>query len=129
MDFYTFKIGVMTVTGLDKDALHIYVGISVYLLSLLLFRSMVRNYSFRAFIALALVTGVALLGEYLDHRQTITELGVSGLGNAELKASIHDIVNTCLWPYVLFALSKWTKIFYSTTKAKPMIKRQKTMDY
>ena len=129
VDFYTFKIGVMEATGLDKDALHIYVGISVYLLSLLLFRSMIKNYSFRSFVALVLVTGVALLGEYLDNRQTINELGISGLGGAELKESIHDIINTCLWPYVIFALSKWTKIFHSTIKAKPMIKRQRTMDY
>lgn len=118
VDFYTFKIGVMDFTGLDRDALHIYVGISVYLISLILLRSVFKKYSIRSFIALLIVTAIALLGEYLDNRKIITELGVSGLGSAELKASIHDIVNTCLWPYVLFALSKWTKIFQSTTASK-----------
>ncbi len=129
MDFYIFKTGIMNATGLEKDALHIYVGMSVYLLSLILLRPLFKKYSVRAFMALIMVTGIALLGEYLDNRQTITELGVSGMGRAELKASIHDIVNTCLWPYVLYAITLWTKIFQSVTQVKPMIKRHKKTDY
>ena len=129
MDFYLFKNGVVDATGLDKDALHIYVGIGVYLLSLLLLRPIFKKYSVRAFIALIMVTCIALLGEYLDNRQTITELGMSGIGGAELKASIHDLINTCLLSYVLYGLTMWTKIFQSITTVKPMIKRQKKTDY
>ena len=129
MDFYIFKNGVVSATGLDKDALHIYVGISVYLLSLILLRPIFKKYSVRAFIALILVTCIALLGEYLDNRQTITELGMSGMGSAELKASIHDLINTCLLSYVLYGLTMWTKNFQSITTVKPMIKRQKKTDY
>ena len=129
MDFYIFKNGVVSATGLDKDALHMYVGISVYLLSLILMRPIFKKYSIRAFIALILVTCIALLGEYLDNRQTITELGLSGIGSAELMASIHDIVNTCLLSYVLYGLTMWTKTFQSITTVKPMIKRQKKTAY
>ena len=129
VDFYIFKNGVVSATGLDKDALHMYVGISVYLLSLILMRPIFKKYSIRAFIALILVTCIALLGEYLDNRQTITELGLSGIGSAELMASIHDIVNTCLLSYVLYGLTMWTKTFQSITTVKPMIKRQKKTDY
>ena len=129
MDFYIFKNGVVSATGLDKDALHIYVGISVYLLSLILMRPVFKKYSVRAFIALILVTCIALLGEYLDNRQTITELGMSGIGSAELKASIHDLINTCLLSYVLYGLTVWTKTFQSINTVKPMIKRQKKTDY
>ena len=129
MDFYIFKNGVVSATGLDKDALHIYVGISVYLLSLILMRPIFKKYSVRAFIALILVTCIALLGEYLDNRQTITELGMSGIGGAELKASIHDLINTCLLSYVLYGLTMWTKTFQSINTVKPMIKRQKKTDY
>ena len=129
VDFYLFKNGVVDATGLDKDALHIYVGIGVYLLSLLLLRPIFKKYSVRAFIALILVTCIALLGEYLDNRQTITELGMSGIGSAELKASIHDLINTCLLSYVLYGLTMWTKTFQSITTVKPMIKRQKKTDY
>ena len=129
MDFYLFKNGVVSATGLEKDALHIYVGISVYLLSVILLRPIFKKYSIRAFIALIMVTCIALLGEYLDNRQTITELGLSGIESAELMASIHDIINTCMLSYVLYGLTMWTKIFQSINTVKPMIKRQKKTDY
>ena len=129
MDFYLFKNGVVDATGLDKDALHMYVGISVYLLGLILMRPIFKKYSVRAFIALIMVTAIALLGEYLDNRQTITELGLAGLKAVEIKASIHDIINTCLLSYVLYGLTMWTKTFQSINTVKPMIKRQKKTDY
>ena len=129
MDFYLFKDGVVSATGLEKDALHIYVGISVYLLSVILLRPIFKKYSIRAFIALIMVTCIALLGEYLDNRQTITELGLAGIESAELMASIHDIINTCMLSYVLYGLTMWTKIFQSISTVKPMIKRQKKTDY
>ena len=129
MDFYLFKNGVVSATGLEKDALHIYVGITVYLLSVILLRPIFKKYSIRAFIALIMVTCIALLGEYLDNRQTITELGLAGIESAELMASIHDIINTCMLSYVLYGLTMWTKIFQSISTVKPMIKRQKKTDY
>lgn len=129
MDFYLFKNGVVSATGLEKDALHIYVGISVYLLSVILLRPIFKKYSIRAFIALIMVTCIALLGEYLDNRQTITELGLAGIESAELMASIHDIINTCMLSYVLYGLTMWTKIFQSISTVKPMIKRQKKTNY
>ena len=129
MDFYLFKNGVVSATGLEKDALHIYVGISVYLLSVILLRPIFKKYSIRAFIALIMVTCIALLGEYLDNRQTITELGLAGIESAELMASIHDVINTCMLSYVLYGLTMWTKIFQSISTVKPMIKRQKKTDY
>ena len=129
VDFYLFKNGVVAATGLDKDALHIYVGISVYLLSLLLLRPIFKKYSVRAFIALIMVTAIALLGEYLDNRQTITELGITAIGSTELKASIHDLINTCLLSYIIYGLTVWTKTFQSINTVKPMIKRQKKTDY
>ncbi|WP_227671531.1 hypothetical protein [Psychrobacter sp. 72-O-c] len=114
----------MNATGLEKDALHIYVGISVYLLSLILLRPIFRKYSIRSFIALIMVTGIALLGEYLDNRHTIAELGISGIGSAELRASIHDLINTCLLSYVLYALTLWTKTFQSVTKPTRLLKQR-----
>ena len=129
MDFNTFKIGVIEATGLAKDALHIYVGLGVYILSLLLLRPIFRKYSIRAVIALLLVTLIALLGEYLDNRHIIESQGLSALNSTAIKASIRDLINTCLLSYVLFALTMWTKVFQSTTAAKPLIKRYKKTDY
>ena len=125
MDFTAFKMNVIEVTGLAKDALHIYVGVGAYLLCLIVLRPIIKSQGIRSFIALIIVTGIALLGEYLDNRETIDSLGLAGLSREQLVASIRDLINTCLLSYVLFALTKWTKIFQSTapsSKAK-LLKR------
>ena len=121
MDFTAFKMNVVETTGLAKDALHIYVGIGVYLLCLMVLRPIIKRQGIRSFIALIIVTGVALLGEYLDNRETIEALGLAGLSREQLVASIRDLINTCLLPYVLFALNKWTTIFRPTA-AEPTAK-------
>ncbi len=129
MDFTTFKIDIIETTGLAKDALHIYVGVGVYLLCLLLLLPIIKKQSIRSFMALIVVTGIALLGEYLDNRHIIIPKGVFALGVVDIKASLHDLINTCLLPYVLYALNKWTPIFHPTNKPQSMIKRHKKTDY
>ncbi|TXD96733.1 hypothetical protein ES754_06715 [Psychrobacter frigidicola] len=124
MEFGNFKDGIIAVTGLDKDALHMYVGISIYLLCLILLRPIFKKQSVRSFIALIAVTCIALLGEYLDNRHTIAELGLSELGSVEIKASIHDIINTCLLSYVLYALTLWTKTFQTVSKPSSLLKQR-----
>lgn len=114
-------MNVVETTGLAKDALHIYVGIGVYLLCLMVLRPIIKSQGIRSFIALIIVTGVALLGEYLDNRETIEALGLAGLSREQLVASIRDLINTCLLSYVLYALNKWTKIFRPTA-AEPTAK-------
>ena len=79
MDFTAFKINIIEVSGLAKDALHIYVGVGVYLLCLLVLRPIIKNQSIRSFMALVVVTGIALLGEYLDNRNTIEASGMARL--------------------------------------------------
>ena len=108
MDFETFKIGVMAATGLDKDALHMYVGIGVYILCLFVLRPIVKKQFIRSFVAVMVVSGVALVGEYLDNRDMITEQGFLALDRVAITASIHDLINTCLLSYVLFALMNAT---------------------
>ena len=124
VDFQTFKMGVIAATGLDKDALHMYVGISVYLLCLVLLRPIFKKQGIRSFIALIIVTSVALLGEYLDNRHIIVPKGIFALGGEDIKASIHDLINTCLLSYLLYALTMWTKIFQPTNAATRMLKQR-----
>ena len=76
MDFNTFKINVVETTGLAKDALHIYVGVGVYLLSMFILRPIIKNQTIRAFLALLVVISVALLGEYFDNRHIIVPKGL-----------------------------------------------------
>lgn len=123
MDFQTFKIGIIAATGLDKDALHIYVGVSVYLLGLILLRPIIKRQGSRAFIALIMVSTVALLGEYLDNRETIMAVGMFELSSAAIAASIHDLMNTCALPYLLYGLMRWTTIFYSSNHKTHLLKR------
>ena len=129
MDFTAFKMNVVETTGLAKDALHIYVGVGVYLLCLVALRPIIKSQGIRSFIALIIVTCIALLGEYLDNRDTIESLGLAGLSRDQILASIRDLINTCMLPYVLFALNKWTTIFRPTNKSTSLTKRHKKTDY
>ena len=129
MDFTAFKMNVVETTGLAKDALHIYVGVGVYLLCLVALRPIIKSQGIRSFIALIVVTCIALLGEYLDNRDTIEALGLTGLSRDQILASIRDLINTCMLPYVLFALNKWTTIFRPTNKSTSLTKRHKKTDY
>lgn len=124
MDFQTFKMGVIAATGLDKDALHIYVGVSVYLLSLIVLRPIFKKQGIRSFIALIMVIATALVGEYLDNRHIIAPKGLLALGMVDIKASLHDLVNTCLLPFVLYALNKWTTLFHPTVLVSGSLKKR-----
>lgn len=123
MDFNTFKINIVETTGLAKDALHIYVGVGVFLLCLLVLRPIIKKQNIRAFIALLVVTGIALLGEYLDNRHIIRPRGFFALGGGDIKASLHDLINTCLLPYILYASNKWTTIFHPSVLPSRMLKK------
>jgi len=129
VDFTAFKMNIVETTGLAKDALHIYVGVGVYLLCLVALRPIIKSQGIRSFIALIVVTCIALLGEYLDNRDTIESLGLTGLSRDQILASIRDLINTCMLPYVLFALNKWTTIFRPTNKSTSLTKRHKKTDY
>ncbi|MEN8625503.1 MULTISPECIES: hypothetical protein [Psychrobacter] len=122
-------MNVVETTGLAKDALHIYVGVGVYLLCLVALRPIIKSQGIRSFIALIVVTCIALLGEYLDNRDTIESLGLASLSRDQILASIRDLINTCMLPYVLFALNKWTTIFRPTNKSTSLTKRHKKTDY
>ncbi|WP_367111112.1 hypothetical protein [uncultured Psychrobacter sp.] len=126
MDFNTFKIHIIELTGLAKDALHIYVGVGVYLLCLLVLRPVIKKQSLRGFIALTVVIGIALLGEYLDNRHIILPKGVFALKIVDIKASIHDLINTCLLPFMLFVVNKWTRVFQATSSSSKMLKKSRT---
>lgn len=105
-DFQQFKIQIVEATGLERDALHIYVGIGVFILSLLISRPFVKRYVTRLNIGLLAATFFALLGEYLD-----LKVDYPNITGDHLAESIHDIINTCFWPYMLYAINRWTSLF------------------
>ena len=125
MDFKTFKISIVETTGLAKDALHIYVGVGVYLICLIVLRPIIKNQGIRSFLALIVVIGIALLGEYFDNRHIIVPKGIFALEGVDVKASIHDLVNTCLLPFVLLALMNWTRVFQPAVSPTKMLKKSR----
>lgn len=124
MDFSTFKMNIIETTGLAKDALHIYVGVSVYLLCLFILRPIIKKQGIRSTLALLIVIGIALLGEYFDNLHIIVPKGLMALEGSDIKASIHDLINTCLLPLVLYTLAIWTAIFQSTVSSNKLLKKR-----
>ena len=94
------KIWLMQLLGLPKDALHIYIGMIVFLLCAALFRWPLASWK-----PLAAVVVAALAGEAWDVLDTWS------IGAEPLWArNWHDVWNTCFWPAVLFLLARYTRI-------------------
>lgn len=95
------KLAIVGATGLSKDTLHVYVGLTVFLVSTWVLRKHVRSV-----LPLLIVVLVACVGEMLDMRDDIHSLGYWRWG-----ASLHDVVNTSFWPFVLYVLLRRTSAF------------------
>jgi hypothetical protein len=94
------KLAMVAVTGLSKDALHVYVGLAIYLLAALGVRK-----SMRSPIPIVVVAAVACLGEVVDMIDDLRSLGHWRWG-----ASLHDIANTVAWPLILYFLARYTRL-------------------
>jgi hypothetical protein len=85
------KLWIVNLLGLSKDAIHIYVGMSAFLVSAILFRRTLNNKRL-----LIPVFFIALWMEILDMRDDLRSLGYF-----RWSASLHDLVNTCFWPIMI----------------------------
>lgn len=88
--YQLFKLWWLAVLPLTKDAIHIYIGFVLLLIALIVFRRRLSSYQ-------ALIPGllVSLVLEVFDLRD-----GYS------LGASVHDIINTNLLPFVFVTLAR-----------------------
>ncbi len=93
--FQDWKLQLMELTALSKDALHIYIGLACFLsVALLARRGLAAPQAWWAVLALA------CLGEWLDLRS------INGPWAPEIYwASLHDLINTLFWPTVLYLLA------------------------
>lgn len=89
----SIKLAIVSATGLSKDALHIYVGMAVYLMLIAITRR------FRPYIGWLVVFIIACAGEWVDRRDDIESLGYW-----RWQASAHDVLNTLFWPTALTLL-------------------------
>lgn len=94
------KLDIVGITGLSKDALHIYVGLGVWLLAATLMRRSIGT--LRPWLAVLVVAlGIEAFDAFDDWVQ---------LGRWRWKASLHDVVNTLFWPTVLALLARFTRV-------------------
>ena len=94
--YQLFKLRVLDVIPVSKDAAHIYVGMGCLLLAMLIFRAPLRSYW-------ALLPGLiaALAMEVFDLRDDL-----ASVGHFRWTASLKDIVNTNLLPLALVTVAR-----------------------
>ncbi|HEV2843781.1 MAG TPA: hypothetical protein VG477_02950 [Thermoanaerobaculia bacterium] len=90
-DYQLIKLWLLAAVPLTKDAIHIYIGFLCLLIALIVFRRPLSSYT-------ALLPGlvVSVAMEVFDLRD-----------GYNLQASIHDLVNTNLMPFVLVTLARF----------------------
>jgi hypothetical protein len=96
-DLQTLKLFLLDLTGLGKDALHVYAGLTVFIVVRLAWRWR-GGWIIAWFAALALATTV----EWLD---MLAEGSIASLQPDT--AHWHDIWNTMVWPTVLLLVGRW----------------------
>ncbi len=94
--YQLFKLRILELVPVSKDAAHVYIGMTCLLFALLLLRIPLRSYR-----ALLPAIVVALAMEVFDLRDDLTSVGHPRWG-----ASLHDIVNTNLLPLVLVTIAR-----------------------
>lgn len=96
----SLKLDIMGFTGLAKDALHIYVGLGVWLLAAALFRRSITT--LRPWLAVLVVACVIEAFDAFDNWVQF--------GRWNYLASLHDVINTLFWPTVLALLARYTRL-------------------
>jgi hypothetical protein len=89
--YQVFKLGLLAVVPLAKDAIHVYIGFLCLLAALILLRRKLSSFT-------ALIPGllVAAAMEILDLRD-----------GYPWQESVKDFINTNLMPFVLVLLARW----------------------
>lgn len=91
------KVSVIEASGLDKDALHIYFGLALFL-----FIRLVWRWRGGWLVAWLAVFAMACGGEWLDMTAEVSRSSIQPDA-----AHWHDIWNTMFWPTVLLLVGRW----------------------
>lgn len=94
--FQATKLYLVTTTGLSRDALHICVGLALFLVAAVIFRK-----SLRSFLPVLIVMAVAILGELLDMRDDFRVFGYWDWQN-----SLGDFINSVFWPLAICLMAR-----------------------
>jgi hypothetical protein len=110
-DLQMLKLHLLDVTGLGRDALHVYAGMAMFIGVRLVWRWR-GGWMLAWLAALAVALGV----EWMDIRAE----GQAGVPQPE-PAHWHDVWNTMVWPTVLLLVGRWLQ-------PRPKPKPQPTLD-
>ena len=97
----SIKLAIVDLTGLSKDALHVYVGLAIFLGVAAISRKPLRS-----IVPWLAVVVVALAGEVVDMIDNL-----STLGRWRWDASLHDVLNALFWPTVIWLLGRRGVLF------------------
>ena len=104
------KFWVIDHLGLAKDALHIHVGLLLFVGSALLFRWPIRSWK-----PWGMVLVAAFLGEAWDLRDSLVYRT-----RIDLWANWHDVWNTMVWPSLFLLLARTTSLFGAARREPEM---------
>lgn len=102
--YQDFKLTILSLTGLSRDAIHIYIGLFAF-------------FSFIAFFQKGRIEPTALLPVILIAlgMETIDMAdSYNALSTLNWKDSAHDLLNTIFWPATIVLLAKLNYAFKST---------------
>ena len=105
--FNFIKTELSEIIGLSKDALHVHLGLFVFLLAMVLFRR-----SAASLVPWACVFALQVVNELID-----TFHWHNGSLDFSVADSMKDLVNTMLWPTVLLLLARYTGLLGSRTRS------------
>lgn len=97
LDFQAIKLAIIDGSGLAKDALHIHIGLAIFVIVRLVWRG--QGGWWLAWIA---ALAAALGGEWLDIRAEAAKGAIRPDAD-----HWHDVWNTMLWPTVLLLIGRW----------------------
>jgi hypothetical protein len=99
--FQTAKLWLVGHLDLAKDALHIYVALTLFFGAALLFRWPLRSWK-----PWLVVLAAALIGEGWDLRDSLVY-------HTRILpwANVKDVINTIFWPSVILLLARTTRLF------------------
>jgi hypothetical protein len=98
--FQSMKHEIVQFASLSKDALHVYVGLGVFLLG-----SALAQKGVRSTFAILAVVALGVVGELLDARDDLRLHD-----HWRVMASLHDLVNTIFWPLMIWLLARYSRV-------------------
>ncbi|PCI78453.1 MAG: hypothetical protein COB20_06675 [SAR86 cluster bacterium] len=102
--YQEFKLLVVDILGLSKDAIHVYLGLTVFFLTVaVLKKGKIDLWAVAPVLVLAV--GMETIDLYDNYRS---------MNSMYWSNSVHDIINTTFWPLVIVALAKLKYLDTST---------------